>query len=149
MLPNFPHRCASLHSVGPSGLLLCHPDCPVRFEPLQQKPDRACSPRGGLWHSRGEGQQGQHSVLGCAQRLQPESCSWQDKIYLCASVQRSRYVIHLFDQMASGQAAYLWLTVAAVRSICNCTLRIDWCSAVNNGHSGRTLPVMVDRRTAA
>lgn len=88
----FSTRCASLHSVGPSGLLLRHPDRPVRPESLQQKPDRAAPPRGDLRHSGGERQPGQHSPLECAKRLQPEPYPWQVPGYLRASVQRSRYV---------------------------------------------------------
>lgn len=89
---SFPTRCASVHSVGPSGLFLRHPDCPVRLEPLQQKPDRAPSPCGDLRYGRGERQQGQHSPLDCAERLQSQPCPRQVTSYLCASVQCSRYV---------------------------------------------------------
>ncbi|RLV92623.1 hypothetical protein DV515_00013700 [Chloebia gouldiae] len=39
---------SSLHAVGPSGLLLPHPDCPVRAEPLQQEPDGEAAARGGV-----------------------------------------------------------------------------------------------------
>lgn len=90
--PFFPPRCASVHSVGPSGLLLRHPDFPIRFEPLQQKPDRAPSPRGGLRHGRGARQPGQYGTLECAEGLRPQPCPRQDPSYLRASVQRSRYV---------------------------------------------------------
>lgn len=88
----FSTRRASVHSVGPSGLLLRHPDRPVWPEPLQQKPDRAPSPRRDLRYSGGARQPEQRSPLECAKRLQPEPCPWQVPGYLRASVQRSRYV---------------------------------------------------------
>lgn len=92
VLHSCPLRRASVHSVGSSGLLLRHPDRSVRPEPLQQEPDRAPSPRGGLRHGRGEGQPGQLRPLERAERLQPEPCPWQVPSYLRTPVQRSRYV---------------------------------------------------------
>lgn len=103
-----PTRCSSVHSVGSSGLLLRHPDCPVRSESLQQELDWAPTPRGGLRHRWGAGQQGQHNSLECDKRLQPQPCPWQEQIYLCASVQRSGYVnlpLWPFGRRASSLSA--------------------------------------------
>lgn len=86
-----PLRCASVNSVGPSGLLLRHSDRPVRPEPLQQKPDRAPAPRWGLRHRQWR-QPGQLGALECAERLRSQPRPRQVPSYLRASVQCSRYV---------------------------------------------------------
>lgn len=129
--------------MGSSRLLLRHPDCPVRFEPLQQEPDRACAPCGGLWHSRGEGQQG-HSTLERPKRLQPKPRPRQVQIHLCAAVQCSRYGILPFARTAWGLPPYLLLTEAVAGSICSPLERMMSC--VSYHHRRRILALVVHGR---
>ena len=88
----FSNRRASVHTVGSSGILLRHPDRSVWLEPLQQEPDGAPPPRGGLRYGRGQRQPGQLRPLERAQRVRPQPCPRQDPSLFRASVQCSRYV---------------------------------------------------------